>query len=41
MNAVAKKCKVDNSVVEEMKDMINTVLVLNERTNEFIFNERI
>ncbi|HJH55761.1 MAG TPA: TerB family tellurite resistance protein [Brachyspira hyodysenteriae] len=41
VNAVAKKCKVDNSVVEEMKDMINTVLVLNERTNEFIFNERI
>ena len=41
VNAVAKKCKVDNSVVEEMKDMINTVLILNKRANEFIFNDRI
>ena len=41
VNAVAQKCKVDNSVVEEMKDMINTILMLNKRTNEFILNERI
>lgn len=41
VNAVAKKCKADDSIVEEMKDMINTVLILNSRINELISNERI
>lgn len=37
---IANKFSIDISVVEEMKDMINTILILNKKSKELIYNER-
>ena len=37
---IANKFSIDISVVEEMKDIINTILILNKKSKELICNER-
>lgn len=37
---IANKFSIDISIVEEMKDMINTILILNKKSKELICNER-
>ncbi len=37
---IANKFYIDISVVEEMKDIINTILILNKKSKELICNER-
>ena len=38
---LAKKFKTKKVVIEEMVDIINTILVINKRSKNLIFNERI
>lgn len=37
---IANKFSIDMSVVEEMKDIINTILILNKKSKDLIYNER-
>lgn len=37
---IANNFSIDISIIKEMKDMINTILILNKKSKELIYNER-